>query len=292
MAAADISAFSKIPSVRSMSISPNGRYYAWLQQENDENLIVVYDTQKDATTVKRTGDKIKNRSINFATNEYVVLPASSTQRFYSRLNPLEYSGAFSFNLATGEVKRLLLGTQDLYLSQTGLGRIIGVNEDDASVFMPAWDNKSTPRYNLYKVSLETGRGVLTAPGSWRTTDWFVSAQGDVLAREDFDHEKNEYALYSYSDGKAEKIFTQKTHLPEISSEALSQDEKTLLLADTSQNLTQVLAIELSSGKQHQWPIANQQEDIDHGRQSQTHRCKIRWIPAQLSVYRKTSAVIG
>jgi len=262
--AATLEDFGQLQSIRGMSISPDGNRYAWIQEQDNARLVVVYDANlKKAIGGLRLDENLKARYVDFASNDHLILHASKSHIEYGYRGKFEYSGAAAYDINTNKVRTLLRGTEDLHPAQSGLGKIVGVNEAEKVAYMPAYDNASDAQYNLYKVSLSNGKGRLYKHGRADTFDWFVDKQGNVLAREDFDEKRGEHSFYSYLTGTPKKIYSYSAKIPEISVQAVAWDEKGLLFIKDNDNSHSVHRLSLEDGNISEALFYRQDQEIDH-----------------------------
>lgn len=227
-----IEAYGQLPNVRSVSVSPSGRQVVFLGRDGEKNYASVYDIEaKKNVTAISLGD-VKTHSISFLSENYAVLSASETTRVFGFRDEFEYSGAFSWNLETGKVRQLLRSGVELFPAQSGLGRIVGKLEGEDAVFVPAYVGSAyvDPSYHLLKVNLKTGKARVYRKGSQHTIDWLVNAQGELLAREDFNDSSNKYSIWSYRDGQTKKIYEEKADLPPMNLLGASADGKSIILS--------------------------------------------------------------
>lgn len=238
--------YGELPNVRSVSISPDGKHYAFIKKDKAGDLFVIVDTQSNKVVGGANASAVKANNIYFLTNEHVVLKTSKTTRAYGIRGKWENSSARVFNLKTKKITPLLRSFADLYRAQSGLGRIVGFNAETNEVYMPAFVNKRSA-YNLHRVSLETGKARTHAKGHQNTNDWFVDSDGQVLAREEYDPRKKEHSVKSFISGEWKKIYTKITDVPEIAVVAVSEDSKKLIFIKSHQNYDAVYSMNLISG---------------------------------------------
>ncbi|BFM05889.1 alpha/beta hydrolase family protein [Halioxenophilus aromaticivorans] len=240
--------YGNLPFIRSMSMSPDSKHFAWLQESDGMQGMVVYNIEDGQPFGVGANDKIKARDVEFVSDDFAIMHVSDTRVQFGYSNSFEYSAAFSFDLKTRKTRHLLRGTEDLHPAQSGLGTIVGVNSKKSIAYMPAFNDSSTPQRNLYRVSLKGGKGKLHASGRSHTIDWFVNSKGEVLAREDFDDKREKHEFYSYLSGKPEKVFSYDTKLPQMSVQAVSWDEKHLLFVQKNDDGETVHALSLQDGQ--------------------------------------------
>lgn len=247
--AIELEEFGKLPSIRSMSISPDGKHIAFIRRQQDQNLFLVMKLEDNSVVGgAQLGNELKARTVYFAANDYVILLASDTQRLIGyNIRKLEVSGAFAFSLKTKKIKILLNRTKGLHPAQSGLGQIVGVNTDENVAYMPAFIDGNNPPNNLFKVDLKSGIGRRMARGKTGTIDWFVSGDGAVLAREDFMEREQKHRIYAYRDGKPEMIYEKKVARPDLSIQAVTHDEQGLLFIDTKDPTAGAQIMSLADG---------------------------------------------
>ena len=261
-----LEAYGELPSVRDAAISPDGKTIAYIVRKDGKDLIATYDTETGAFAGRLGVDEISTRDIWFPDNAHLFIVTSDAKRFAYMADKLEYSGAFSLNLETNKSVPMLIKTPNLYLAQTGLGRVVGRSRGGGDVFMPAYMNDrkndhSTPegpRLNLLKVDLDTGKGRIVARGEEETIDWFVDEDGKILAREDFDDNLNTYRIFSEIPGKMTKIYETNTPVVPFSLKAIKADKSALMLTDSAEDFSASQYIrELSMDGQVSGPMREQ-----------------------------------
>ncbi|MEL7539288.1 MAG: alpha/beta fold hydrolase [Pseudomonadota bacterium] len=206
-----IEAYGELPEIRYAAISDSGTKVAMVLEADGETRVAVYDLNGGEPKAVGTGN-VQIRGIDFARDDAVILKASEATRTRGFLGRYEYSGAFSLNLESMDVQLLLKGgTRGLWDAQSGLGRIIGHSASSQHVFMPGWwanNLYADPEYHVFRVDLETGRGRILLRGRTDTTDWIVSDDGEMIAREDYSNSEDRYRIYAKVDGKTKLIYEQ------------------------------------------------------------------------------------
>ncbi len=243
-----IEQYGRLPMFRDMSISPDGTHYAFIQRRGNQELFVVINTVSGEAVAAVDASNLKARSARFATNQHVILEVSKTLSSARIRGKWEQSHAVSFNIDTQAMTTLLVKFEDLYEAQEGLGRIVGINEADNDVYMPAWVRGSRdPAYHLLRADLNTGHTRIYARGNSHTRDWFVSTAGEVLAREDFDDKRNVHTVQSKVSGKWKTIYRQETEIPEIGIHALTPDGTRLVYRGGARTADALYTMSLTDG---------------------------------------------
>lgn len=226
-----IEAYGELPTIRSMDISPDGKNVAYLAFVDGTETLRIYELGEGMRGAVNT-DKVKARSVFFTGPDHVILRAGETTRIPGYRGRLEYTGAFAYSLKTNKVVILPRKMEELYPAQEGLGRIIARLSDGQQVLMPGFTGRGEdPPYDLLRINLDNGVGRITKRGRHQTIDWIADENGTVLAREDYDNDRDEYAVYSEIDGKITKIFELKSNRIPFSLTGVKPDKSGLLLVD-------------------------------------------------------------
>ena len=125
----NISHYGQLPEYRSLAISPDGKHFALIQRQGNQDFFVIMNAQTLELTGGFNADKYKARRIHFVSNEHVVLESSKHTRMMQVRGSWENSSAFVYNLKTKKIKVLLSNSKGLIPAQEGLGLIVGFNKD-------------------------------------------------------------------------------------------------------------------------------------------------------------------
>ncbi len=206
-----IEAYGELPTIREMVISPSGNEVAYITLSNGNEAMAVYRFGEGIVySIATNGLNVRN--LEFATDDHVVLLVSEAARVRGFRGKFEQSGAFAINYKKNiytpmfkENTRMKTGKGSiLYPAQSGLGVVVGKVPGKDQLFMPAFGKGGS--YAIFRVDLNTGAPKLHRKGSGNTDDWFVDAQGNVIAREDIDERRNEYSIWANRNGKFERIY--------------------------------------------------------------------------------------
>ncbi|MDH5304787.1 MAG: alpha/beta fold hydrolase [Gammaproteobacteria bacterium] len=235
--------YGALPTVQNVAVSPNGEYVAYRSVANGTDIVrVVSLREKKAVSGAEVAD-VKPRDVFFVNNEQVLFRVADNRRVERFRGHLEVSSVFALDIATGNVRQLLTpGDGVVYPGQTGLGRIVGIAPDGKSVFMPAYYGEPTivmsqyvaPPFALLRVALEgLGKPTRTKAGTTATEDFFVDAEGEAIAMEEFDATRNVHSVLALQDGSWQEVFHEDTNLKARSFVGLTQDRSKLVVLDTS-----------------------------------------------------------
>ncbi|MDJ0760712.1 MAG: alpha/beta fold hydrolase [Woeseiaceae bacterium] len=228
--------YAALPDVDLVTLSPSGRLMALRQTSGGSDNVVVYDLLERRYVTGVDVSEVDPRQLMFTNDEHLLLVAGSTQRSMYVRSAFDYSAAFSLDLSTGEVTRLLRRAKDLYPYQSGLGRVIGASEDGNHIYMPAYEsekNAQNPRYSVFRVELDSNRTRKVRNGSVDTIDWFVDADGRPLVREDYDNQDELHQIWVTDGNKRRLVYEHAGGLPRISPVGLTPDRQALIVAGYS-----------------------------------------------------------
>lgn len=243
--------YGQVPKLRGISISPDGKHYAFIQRMDDgTEVFFVIDAKTQKPVGGANASELKARNVYFASNEHVILTVSKTLSSIRVKGDWEADTAVAYNFRTKKLAGLLVDTDGIYPAQSGLSRIVGANLEKNQVFIPAYYgalSATKPPQHLMRVNLDSGKGRIHARGRRATVDWFVNDVGDVLAREDFNNSKNIHRIYSYTSGKPKIIFEQDTPRPKISIRAINLSGDSLVFVKESKEGEGIYEMALSDG---------------------------------------------
>lgn len=235
-AEAPISVYGHMPVVRSMALSPDAERIAYFFHDGEVEAAVIQELADNVVSGLGT-NKVKARSLFFASNEHLVLRASKTARAIG-VGKFEYSAAYSYNTSTEKLKQLLRSIDNIFPNQSGLGRIVGASEDRKKVYMPAYMGSAydqTPTYSLLSVDLDSGRGRVIERGSYSGRDWIVDEDGTVLAFEEHIENRNIFRISTKISGKWEVVYEASADVPPFALVGVTPERDALVIISESVN---------------------------------------------------------
>jgi len=235
-----IDAFSEVPEIRGVELSPDGNSAVYIQRIGEKDVLVIHDFGTATARPLVQVTDIKARYVHFVGNDFVVLVASAETRTDGFRDRYENSAAFAFNVKTGKYTQLLRNAKDLFPAQTGLGRIIGVSPDGKDVFMPAFMGTAyeDPSRDVLRVPLEGGRVLREggAKGTTDTVDWVMNSSGQVVAREQFNENRDIHQIQKReSNGSWKTIYENKTEIPTLGMVGVSSDGQSLIVVNVQES---------------------------------------------------------
>ncbi|MEM1435768.1 MAG: S9 family peptidase [Pseudomonadota bacterium] len=234
-----------------MDISPDGKHYAFIKRADDgATLFVVFEIASMQPVAAIRSNKLKARDVRFVSNRHVVLTVSETRREFLIRDKWESSSLVAFDIQTQKQKPLPYRFDNLFPAQSGLGRLVGITPKRDAVFMPAFVGSlgtQNPRYSLLRVALDTGRARVVHNGTTHTIDWFVGRDGRVLAREDFNNDKDLHQVLVQDGRRWRTIYEDETDIPRISLRGSTADGAALVFTYASAEDESLYYLSLKDG---------------------------------------------
>ncbi len=196
-----LEAYGRLPMMDMLELSPDGTRAASRVSMDGRDLVMVIDMASMDFVTGMDAAEVNPRWLRWISEDQLVLVVSDTVKTRAVRNAFEYSQAYSFDLNTRDIRVLLRRAPELYPYQGGLGRIIGRDPANNTVYMPAFTGPrgSQPTGGIYAVRLDKGRDKLIAKGNQHTTDWFLDADNKPLVREDFNDKQNIHRIWTVSE---------------------------------------------------------------------------------------------
>ncbi len=226
--------YGKLPTVSQMAISPSGERIAYRSISDDGDLLLVQDLESRDIIGGIDVSKVNPRKLFFVDEDRVVLVASETRRYSGSNMVLNYSAAFVYDFANGNLHELLTHSDEISQSQTGLGHIVGYSADRASLYMPAHTASRNSPYGLLRVPLEGTNVNLIVRGTATTVDWFIDGEGRPLVQEEYDNNRDEHRIWVHENGKRRLIYEEQTEQPNVSVVGLTPDRDAIIVTGNTE----------------------------------------------------------
>lgn len=244
-AAPTLKDYGTLPAVSMVAISPDGNFLAFRKVVDDKDLLVVTSLSEKKQMLMLDIAKIQPQGIRFINNQYLYFMVSETQRISGFRGKIDASTGFILDVNTQKIRQLLiLGEDKIYPGQAGLGRILGISNDGEYAFMPAYIGNTDlvlgapvkPNYGLMKVKIKSkGRHKIIAKGTLYSEDFFIDANGNILAEERYNHETNEHSIWIFENKKEKELFNEITPIQTKSFVGLTADYSSLVFLESSED---------------------------------------------------------
>lgn len=224
--------------IQLITLSPSGNLVAFRKVTLESDLIVVVSLAANKALTSLDVSAMNPKTIFFLNEEQLVLVASQTTQILGYRGKVDLSTAFLCDIASGNVRQLLIPGDGIYRGQSGLGRIVGLSPDGTYAYMPAYvgeEGSESPDYSLMKVNLKRrGTPSVYSKGNNATDDFFLDSKGAVLAQESYDEHSNTHRIRARQNDEWVDIFREKVDIKEKGFVGLTPDFKSLVMLETNQ----------------------------------------------------------
>jgi dipeptidyl aminopeptidase/acylaminoacyl peptidase len=259
-----LEAYGKLPNTSMVVISPSAKRMAYRDTSGDRDIMMVINLEKSTVLASLDISDVKYNSAYFIDDETLIFVVSNNTRIGGYRGRHDVSTAYAYNLKSKEMQPLLIPGYGIYKGQTQLGRILGLSADKKYAFMPAY--KDLGSYSLYKVNLEKKRKPkLYLRGSYDTIDFFLGADGEILARERYNDESDLHRVEARIDDDWVEIFREKTPYRTKSFNGVTPDRKSLVMIDQdeSHGRKAYYTMALSDGKISGPVFSHENKDVEN-----------------------------
>ncbi|TVP75752.1 MAG: hypothetical protein EA353_13310, partial [Puniceicoccaceae bacterium] len=266
--------YGTLPQVTQMRLSPRGDEIAFRRTEDDQDIALIYSLTEGETLQALDLSNILPRSMYFVSDDHLVMVVSEVRRIRGYRGEHDISNAHSLNIKTGAVNTLLYPGQDVMGRyrlniQTGLGRVKGLSKGQPRLFMPAHIEPTRGRrnseYALLAVDLDGNRRPSrVSRGSRHTIDYFMGADDEPLAREDFNNAADTHSILVHDGRRWNAIYEEDTEIPQmaITGVTAERDALVVLRIDLETGLDSYYILSLEDGELKQLPFEGQNADIE------------------------------
>ncbi|MBX2858261.1 MAG: prolyl oligopeptidase family serine peptidase [Cellvibrionaceae bacterium] len=271
----DLEPYGRLPNVDKMAISPNGEYLAFRRTEQDQDIIAVYSMRQAKFIAGANISEIDPTYVFFHSNNILILGVSQHEKLRNYKHSMKLSTAFSYDIKKNRLEPLIrlgesLGSKKrVYPGQSGVGRIFGTSADRKYLYMPAYVAQSqldqAPNYSLLRVNADgKGKPKVVSRGNYHMIDYFLDAQGEVLARESFNERSNIHKIQAKQGKKWVTIYEKSTELIIRSFVGVTPDFTQLVYLVNQRNSDRnaYFAMSLEDGKVERLPYARKDADIE------------------------------
>ncbi len=229
----DPALFGALPAVSHVSISPNGKTVALLQNSGGQSTVVFIDLNNPGATPTGVivGD-VKARSIEWVDDEYILVLASVAKNVSTSdgMKSREFWRWISISKTERKLKILFKSDAGYFIYSAGQilattpgqpgSAIIARMSSEAQIGGPTigmgarFNNyQDTLGYSLFRVNMKTGRDRITYKGNIDTADWVVDSDGEAILRIDYDDKAQMRKIFRRR--KESKTFELISEIPEL-----------------------------------------------------------------------------
>ncbi|WP_077066601.1 alpha/beta fold hydrolase [Catenovulum maritimum] len=245
--------YGALKSVSLMSLSPSGERIAYRTTDGNKDLVVVMDIKNNKFIGGINAEEVNPQKIHFVTEDKVIFVASQYKSLPGFIGKHHVSTAFVYDIENKKLRQLLVPGDRIYTGQTNLGTIVGISPDQKYAYMPAYvgENQDMPNFNLMKIKLTSkAKPTNYALGLNSVIDYFVDADGGLLARERYENDGGKHVIEARKNDEWVEIFSEKVPYRYKSFVGVTPDRKSLVMLTKSNKTrrTAYYTMSLSDGK--------------------------------------------
>ncbi|WP_161965818.1 alpha/beta hydrolase family protein [Steroidobacter cummioxidans] len=220
-----VTAFGQTPAMEFVALSPSGNLLAWLDNRGAQSQLHVFDLTKGAirTRIGAPPDATV-RDLSWFDEETLFVGASMAQRPDVNAPTYEWFRTISVDITSGQSRILLHGAGSMR-NVTGSALLSMRTPKPKKVIMSSWDWSATQykqqtgtrvvggrkdegwTYNLYEVDTTSGAPRLIEGGTAFTNAWVVDANGQAIARSEWQADRSSFKLQHRRNGSWSEIFS-------------------------------------------------------------------------------------
>jgi dipeptidyl aminopeptidase/acylaminoacyl peptidase len=234
-AGAPLEAYGRLPSIEQIAISPDGARIASVVTDGEQRNVAI-ESLPDLTLVGglRAGAG-KVRDVRWAGPGHLLVTVSTTGYINGVMSPeSEWRTVIDYDVVTRAQHQLLddvTSTNGLRVVQdTPAVRMIGGKPYAFVQGVQFVDNEGVG--SLYKVDLDAHRSLVKAQASSNTDQWLVGADGEPLARTDYDAKSGAWALKVMRDGRWRDVETVVGKIEHPSVLGLGEDDRSVMVSES------------------------------------------------------------
>ncbi|WP_293611601.1 prolyl oligopeptidase family serine peptidase [Ponticaulis sp.] len=222
-----IEEYAARPEYSGADLSPDGTMLSVAHRIDGEEFLCILDIAEVTERCIANMGILRNVVTHFLTNEVVVVFAPEWTGYVEGNYQRQTTNAFAVYLDDGEMIPLPDRARGM-ARQRGQGDIIAFDPEEEVVYMPLYSNSGAGGLSVFEVALRDGEGRRLVDGDRYTIDWFVNAQGEPYARENYDDFEDIYWI-DVPDGDGWRtIYQSEERLIPFSVSAVTADGQSLV----------------------------------------------------------------
>jgi dipeptidyl aminopeptidase/acylaminoacyl peptidase len=231
-----LSAYSQLPAIDRVVLSPDGSRYAAIVGDDKQAQIQVRSLADGKLISVSDVDKAKARRLGWAGNDHVLAMISTTEKPPRGITGgvREWYHAQDLDLTTRTSKRLMDKVKDTMNIVLAMPLSVRSASDPQVVvpgmpFVYTQGNAMVGVLGLYRVDLKTAKTQLFETGREETQDFLVDGDGKAVARADYDSVKAEWSLWLRGADGWQKVLVETADIDRPDLLAIDSDGQRLLI---------------------------------------------------------------
>ena len=228
-------AFGALPANTGVTLSPDGRRLAWIDNTQAVRRVAIFDVDARKTVrVLALPEKVEPRRLIWSDDDTLLVTAGETARSGNAAHAAnEYLLTIAFDVRSGNSRTLPASNGDV--SGTWAAALAGLVSTHAgkphTVIMSTFNVCKFGENCLLEVDTVTGQPTLLKVGNQLTVGWALDQRGKPVAREDWDALHGAYRVYALlENGSVREILHQDDSQQPTLAGLLPDDSALVLLA--------------------------------------------------------------
>jgi dipeptidyl aminopeptidase/acylaminoacyl peptidase len=186
-------AFGALPANTDVTLSPNGKRLAWVDNSQAKPRVEIFDLEARKTLrLLELSALLKPRQLVWSDDDTLLVTASQTAKARAAtVTSDEYFLKFAFDARTGQNQTLPHGA-----SASMSSHLVSTHTDKPHTVIMSSDVGRWGENCLSEVDTVTGQSTLLKIGNKLTVDWVLDQRGKPVAREDWDALTRAYHVYA------------------------------------------------------------------------------------------------
>lgn len=220
-------AFARLPDLTMARLTPDGTKVAWAGYRDGHGLVSIFDlAARKYVRQIQPGEDLRLRDLTWADDRTLLLTLSRTNTFRSDAaahRKYEYFRIIAVDSVDGS-SRVLLMNDPSRQSVTGATLLRTQTGRAETVIMSSWDFYLTAykeeigtriargregegwMYSVFEVNTRSGKGKRLHAGTAFTLDWIVDAQGQPVARSEWNPANRDFRVLASTQGRWQEIY--------------------------------------------------------------------------------------
>lgn len=194
-AAAPLEAYGQLPSIENAAISPSGNRIAVTWTDGEGRRIVLKNLQANKIERVLPAGDAKVRALEWADDTHLLITATTTASVMGLISPRrEWAMVMSYDIADDRIRPLMKNVPDAMNVVAGQPWVRILDGKPYVYVQGVHFVTNRGRLSLFRTNLLTNHTELFEQGSEDTRDWLVSADGQAIARADYDLKDGRWSL--------------------------------------------------------------------------------------------------
>ena len=184
--AAPLEAYTRLPAMSNVAISPDGQSVAYVAMRQGVQLVIIQRLSGEVAQQIAAGDA-KIRDVEWANNDYVVMTTSTTEAVRNVTMVGEQFQAVSIDVRTGQAAQFMTRSrgESAYVNVLYSNPVYGTYQGQAVAYvvaLAASGNSSQAHVDVARVNLNNGWAFTAQMGDENTADFVISPDGQAVAQ--------------------------------------------------------------------------------------------------------------